>query len=171
MTDAKPLIHAIEHGDVEAARKLLMAHPNMATGDDGEGWTPLLSACRLRDVELVQTLIQLGANVNARNNINPQSGEGDNFPLWFAANQKKPGRVEVAKILVRHGAQVNAVGEFGETPLHQAASWNNADIAEYLIGAGANVNAEILPGKTPLILALKFNFDEVARVLREGGAR
>lgn len=171
MNDAKPLIHAIEKGDIKAAQGLLITHPSMATGDDGDGWTPLLSACRLRDVELVQTLIELGANVNLRNHLNAKNGEGDNFPLWFAANQKQPNRIEVATLLVEHGAQVNAVGEFGETPLHQAASWDNADIAKYLLSIGANVNAEILPGKTPLSLAIKFGFEDVAQVLRRHGAR
>ena len=168
--DAKPLIKVIEQGDVEAAQALLAADPALAAGDDGEGWTPLLSACRLRNVELVQTLLDLGADVNRRNYVNLKSGEGNNFPLWFAANQKQPNRVEVAELLLRYGAQVNAVGEFGETPLHQAAAWNNADIAAYLLESGANVNAEIVAGKTPLSLAMKYNFEEVADVLRKWGA-
>lgn len=167
----RQLIQAIDKGDLESAQELLAANPALATSDDGGGWTPLMSACRLRDVPLVRTLLDLGAGVNVRNRPDPQSGEGDNFALWFAANRKQPNRVEIARLLVQHGAQVNAVGELGETPLHQAAAWNNADIAEYLLSVGAYVNAEILEGKTPLSLAVKYEFAEVAEVLRKHGAR
>lgn len=169
--NVKQLIETIATGDAITALDLLSATPELATEHDGGGWTPLMSACRLRNVELVQSLLLLGANVNQRNLPDPKSGEGDNFALWFAANQKQPNRVEVAKLLVAHGAIVNAVGEFGETPLHQAAAWDNADMAEYLISIGANVNAEIMSGKTPLSLAIKYNFEDVAQVLRTYGAR
>ena len=165
------LIETIENGDVITAMHLLSETPELATGHDGDGWTPLMSACRLRNVELVQRLLLSGAKVHQRNLPDPKSGEGDNFALWFTANQKQPNRVEIAKLLVEHGAMVNAVGEFGETPLHQAAAWDNADIAEYLISIGANVNAEIISGKTPLSLAVEYGFEDVAQVLRTHGAR
>lgn len=168
---AKQLNETIANGDVVTALHLLSSTPELATGHDGGGWTPLMSACRIRNVELIQKLLLLGANVHQRNLPNPKNGEGDNFALWFTANQKQPNRVEVAKLLVEHGAMVNAVGEFGETPLHQAAAWDNADIAEYLISVGANVNAEIISGKHPLSLAVKYNFEDVAKVLRAYGAR
>jgi ankyrin repeat protein len=167
----RELIGLIEQGQADKAKELLRANPELAKGDDGEGWTPLISACRLRDVELVQLLLESGANANQRNWITPSNGEGDNFPLWFAANQKRPNRVEVATLLLEYGANVNMVGEFGETPLHQAAAWDNADIAEFLLQNGAYVNAEIIEGNTPLHLAEKYGFEEVATVLKRYGAR
>jgi len=167
----RELIGCIERGEVSKAKELLEENPDLAKGDDGDGWTPLIAACRLRDVELVRTLLESGAKVNQRNLIDSHSGEGDNFPLWFAANQKRPNRVEVATLLLEYGANVNMVGEFGETPLHQAAAWDNADIAEFLLQNGAYVDAEIEPGKTPLSLAEKYGFDEVATVLERFGAR
>lgn len=167
----RTLIGHIERGEAVQAKELLIDNPDLARGDDGDGWTPLIAACRLRDVELVHLLLVNGAKVNQRNLIDSQSGEGDNFALWFAANQKRPNRVEVATLLLQYGANVNMVGEFGETSLHQAAAWDNADIAEFLLANGAYVNTENLPSKTPLFLAEKYGFSEVAAVLERYGAR
>lgn len=170
-TDVWAFCEVIDRFDFETAKRLLAQNPALAKGMTEGGWTPLMSASRTRDVELVQNLLELGAKVNQRNLADAESGEGDNFALWFAANNKRPNRVEVAKLLVKHGAQVNAFGEFGETPLHQAAAWGNADIAEYLISEGANVNAEGIEGKTPLAVALEFDKNDVAEILRKHGAK
>ena len=158
-------------GDVGRAMALLEATPNMATGEDEEGWTPLMSVCLLRHVPLLEKLLELGANVHTRSPFDVESGKGDNPPLWLAANQNRPFCVEVSAILIEHGALVNVVGELGETPLHQAATWNHAELAEYLISMGAYVNAEIVDGKTPLAIANMWNNEEVAAVLRSYGAR
>lgn len=171
LPNVQELIGTIRRGEVEKAQQLLSETPQLATDSDEDGWTPLMVACRLRDVSLVKTLLDLGAPVDARNRLNVQSREGSNFALWFAANQKQPNLVEVARMLVEHGAQVNMAGELGETPLHQAAVWNNADIAEYLLTVGASVDAETTAGKTPLHLALQHGFYGVAELLGRHGAK
>ena len=52
---------------------------------------------------------------------------------------------------LRDGANVNAVNEFGETPLHRLAFWGNAETAQLLLGrSDTNVNAVANNGDTPL---------------------
>ena len=65
------------------------------------------------------------------------------------------------------GADVNAKGEEGETPLHTAVSNDHKEIAELLIKEGANVNAKYKNGFTPLDLAK----GETADLLRKHGAK
>jgi ankyrin repeat protein len=58
-----------------------------------------------------------------------------NTPLHEAAD------AAVARLLVEHGADVNADGWMGATPLHRAAQHGRADVAELLIRHGADVHA------------------------------
>src|SRR5690242_2037081 len=51
--------------------------------------------------------------------------------LHYAAN------VAVARVLIEKGADVNAAGWMGATPLHEAAGEGRADVVELLIGSGA----------------------------------
>lgn len=48
---------------------------------------------------------------------------------------------------------INAKDNEGNTPLHIAAEWANANLAQYLINQGANVKAKNNSGKTPLDFA------------------
>ena len=58
--------------------------------------------------------------------------------LHKAANN---GYEEIVKLLLAHGAEVNAISHKGHTPLHRAAR-GHKEIAELLLTHGAEVNAE-----------------------------
>ena len=55
--------------------------------------------------------------------------------------------VEIAQVLLEHGADLRRQDRYGETPLHYAASRGRIDVARLLIKHGADVNARfrILP--------------------------
>ncbi|HWK54055.1 MAG TPA: ankyrin repeat domain-containing protein, partial [Hyphomicrobiales bacterium] len=64
--------------------------------------------------------------------------EDEQTPLMLAANV---GVLPVAKLLVDHGADVNAVEQWrGQTALMWAAAGNHGEVAELLIAHGADVN-------------------------------
>lgn len=51
------------------------------------------------------------------------------------------GSVEKARLLLDHGAEVDAIdGEYQSTPLGFAARWNRREVALLLIGRGADAN-------------------------------
>lgn len=58
-------------------------------------------------------------------------------PLHLAAMN---GDVSVVKLLLQHGAKVDADDGSGQTPLFLAANWSRYDAVELLIEHGANVN-------------------------------
>jgi ankyrin repeat protein len=72
--------------------------------------------------------------------------------------------VETARYLLEHGADVNAVGEFGWTPLHAASYQGLTDVIELLVSKGANLEAKDKLGQTPLSIALSV-------LTKEAGAR
>ena len=72
-------------------------------------------------------------------------------PLFLAA---RGGNIDLVRVLLRHGANVNSVGAAQQiAPLHWAAHKEHSDIAMLLIEFGANVQLKDKEGRTPLCLA------------------
>ncbi len=69
-----------------------------------------------------------------------QAAPGDGNPLIMAAAY---GHLELASLLVRHGADVNGIVYGDETPLINAARSNRLEVARYLIAQGADVNLAV----------------------------
>ncbi|MCC6003801.1 MAG: ankyrin repeat domain-containing protein [Thermofilum sp.] len=113
------------------------------------------------DTARVRKLLRKGANVNAK------YGDSDLTPLHWAAFL---GHVDVVRLLLEHGAEVNARNKYGETPLHRAAAYGRADAARLLLEHGADVNARDEYGWTPLHVAALQGRADVARLLLEHGA-
>jgi len=87
-----------------------------------------------------------------------------------------PNGVEMVRLLIAAGADPNARtagGKFAETPLHWAASSDDADVAAALIDGGADVEAPggSIVGGTPLDNAVGYRCWNVARLLVQRGAR
>ena len=70
----------------------------------------------------------------------------------FAARE---GHVEVARLLLDAGSEVNAVDKNDITPLFMAISNNRIPMARFLIERGANINAKDWYGRTPLFAAIE----------------
>ena len=86
-------------------------------------------------------LIKNGADVNAKDNNRQET------ILHEMAHQ---GKLEIAKILLDNGANINEEDIQGFTALHVAAEFNQVEIAELLIEKGADVNAKSVTLFTPL---------------------
>jgi ankyrin repeat protein len=61
--------------------------------------------------------------------------------------------IEIAKLLIERGADVEAKDKWGRTPLYYACLNDNLECAELLIDAGADVGAKDRFERTPLDLA------------------
>jgi hypothetical protein len=122
----------------------------------------LLDAARNGDTARVRELLRKGANANAKD-------RGGWTPLHWAAFW---GHVDVAKLLLEHGADVNAKESvYDATPLHVAAATGHADVARLLLEHGADVNAKYGDSDlTPLHVAALYGHADVARLLLERGA-
>jgi len=120
--------------------------------------TPLLRAASEGHLEVVQLLIDNGADVNARTT-------GGGTPLHYATSH-----LEVVRRLLDNGADVNVKGHKGATALHFAAAKGNVAVARLLIERGADVNARDLSGQTPFQLAARYHHVEMGQVLFEAGA-
>ena len=88
-------------------------------------------------------------------------------PLHEAANN---GYVDVAKLLIKAGADINKGDRIGWTPLHEAVRNGHENVANLLIEAGADINKGDGDGKTPLHLAAERGHENMAELLIEAGA-
>jgi len=70
------------------------------------------------------------------------------------------------KLLLEAGADVNAAGEYGETPLHCAASTGDLEMVKLLLEGGAKPEALDSEGKTPADLAAARGNLEVLNYIR-----
>jgi hypothetical protein len=82
----------------------------------------------------------------------------------------KDNDLEIARIAIEAGADVNAQDLNGDTPLHHAARYNCRKIAELLVSQKANVDAKNSYGDTPLHLAVEWRNKDFAYYLVRLGA-
>ena len=119
----------------------------------------LIEAANKGDSEVVEALLDSGADINARDEQNQTA-------LHQAANR---GHTLVVKLLLERGADVNAKNLFGQTPLLAPVYRGSLDIVRALLGAGADVEARSeLSGQTPLLSVSGFRTKVVEALLEEG---
>jgi len=98
----------------------------------------------------------------------------NNVLLGVIENWSEFSDIDLVKIILASGADVNARNYDGNTPLILAAdiddSENSIDLIELLIKAGADVNAADDYGWTPLLIAVINDNLEATKVLLNHGA-
>ena len=87
---------------------------------------------------------------------------------WHIASQE--GHLEVVKILIEHGAEIEAIYKDGYTPLYIASQNGRLDVVEYLISQQANINMSCHHGSSPLYIATQQGQLDVVNLLLQKGA-
>ena len=101
----RPLIHrAVGRGDIETVKQLLEADPSLVNVRNELTNQPLHEACWAKQAAIVELLINNGADVNAR-------GDFAETPLHYAVWDGGEEAARIVSILLRHGADIEAVDE------------------------------------------------------------
>lgn len=97
--------------------------------------------------------------------VHSRDGAGDTL-LHHACRY---GDLESARILIDAGADVNATGEHGATPLHMAAkNGTSPELVRYLLEKGAFIEARDANNDRPIHLAIPLK-DSVVQLLVDAG--
>jgi ankyrin repeat protein len=135
---------------------------------DGGGQAVLPLAAGAPQPEIVQLLLDAGADPNGRSSVNVEDvGMLASAPALTHAILAN--NLEVVELLIDRGADVELAESGGDlTPIHVAASLDRAPMIEILLKNGANPDP---PGnKTPLHIASEIQKVRSAQVLLDGGA-
>ncbi|KAF4019086.1 hypothetical protein G4228_010527 [Cervus hanglu yarkandensis] len=140
---ARELFEACRNGDVERVKRLVTPEKVNSRDTAGRKSTPLHFAAGFGRKDVVEYLLQNGANVQARD-------DGGLIPLHNACSF---GHAEVVNLLLRHGADPNARDNWNYTPLHEAAIKGKIDVCIVLLQHGAEPTIRNTDGRTALDLA------------------
>ena len=163
-------INAQENGDsvILAASKCdtstvktWIASGSKVNTTDEHGNTILMYAVEVNCTELVDYLLSLGANVNAK------VKHGGGTPLMTASFK---GHVALVRKLLVAGADVNAKDQAGWTALKNAVVYQQNDVIKVLIEAGADISTQDNNGEPLLITAATVNNIDMVKLLLASGA-
>lgn len=137
---------------------------------DGDGTSTLLWAAAIGIASTVEKLIEMGANVDARD-VEGRTALMHAAKEDFAFSEY----TAVYRSLLRAGADVDAADKTGATAVAWVARDGKPELVTQLIEAGANVNTKDSQGKTPLMEAMHQSFaesqyEEVTECLVDAGA-
>ncbi|XP_058693363.1 poly [ADP-ribose] polymerase tankyrase-1 isoform X2 [Poecile atricapillus] len=139
----RELLEACRNGDVTRVKRLVDTGNVNAKDMAGRKSTPLHFAAGFGRKDVVEHLLQTGANVHARD-------DGGLIPLHNACSF---GHAEVVSLLLCQGADPNARDNWNYTPLHEAAIKGKIDVCIVLLQHGADPNIRNTDGKSALDLA------------------
>ncbi|XP_041124125.1 poly [ADP-ribose] polymerase tankyrase-2 isoform X4 [Polyodon spathula] len=139
----RELFEACRNGDVERVKKLINPENVNSRDTAGRKSTPLHFAAGFGRKDVVDYLLQNGANVHAR----------DDGGLISLHNACSFGHAEVVNLLLRHGADPNSRDNWNYTPLHEAAIKGKIDVCIVLLQHGADPTIRNTDGKTSFDLA------------------
>jgi ankyrin repeat protein len=205
----RPLLMALINGHLPVVNLLLKREADV-NADDFWGRTPLFTAVEFRNrdlrnrdlisapvdraafLEVIELLIERGANVNARTREWPYNRTSFTSDLsWVDMTGQTPflraalaGDTTVMRLLLAHGADPNIATFEGTTPLMAAAgvNWTVAqtytespqallDAIQICLDHGADVNAVNSMGVTAMIGAANRGSNDIIRFLHSKGAQ
>ena len=140
---------------------------------DHNGWTPVTNAIYKDDLNILQLIIERGADINFVDSFTPlikaistnkietvkvliANGANVNLGPLSAAVYKN--YFKIVKLLVENGALINLHNSIGKTPFHSAILHKNMSIITYFLENGANLISRTKNNNENAIeLALKKN--------------
>lgn len=150
-------------GRTDLVREMLAANKALVQLMSHDGWTPLHLAAFFGHKDAAAMLLDAGANVIERS-TNPMA----NMPLHAGVAGRN---FELVKLLVEHGAPVNARQHGGWTPLHGAAQNGDLAMVAFFLEHGADVNERADNSQLPMDLALTKGHQEIVNLLEQHGAK
>ncbi|VEN59219.1 unnamed protein product [Callosobruchus maculatus] len=136
--------------------------------EDGQEYTPLIVAARYGNESVVRILLSCDPNLEVEGTVKFDGYiiEGASA-LWVAACA---GHLNIVKLLIKHGADVNHATKTNSTPLRAACFDGRLDIVRYLTKHKADIHIANKYNNTCLMIASYKGHLDVVSFLLETGA-
>lgn len=167
---SSPLLYAIDYEAVDFANILIQNNADVNIADN-KSMTPLILASKNNfELDFYKKLINNKANLNATIADTAADWNDPGFSaLHFACSDYD--KIELAKLLVKSGADINIKDVHSYTPLHIACANNNYNLIKFLIENGAAINDKDIDGLTPLHFSCIYSkSSEIPELLVKNGA-
>lgn len=129
---------------------------------NASGYGPLAMACRWGSKERVRELLALGADPDARSDSRYQSS-----PLMEAT---RDDNVEIARMLLAAGADVNLRDRHGDHALNWAAFFGHPAMVRFLVEHGSRLDFTGQSPENALQIATREGHQEAASILKAAAA-
>lgn len=172
----KKLYKAIENNNFKEVKSLISKGVNVnqiisiETPDISNKGTPIIFASILGNKDIVELLIENGADINSKVTNGAHTGY---TPLMFASWF---GNKEIVELLIKNRADLNSKSLFGAhmgyTALMLSSASGQKDIPSLLIESGADVNnsKEFQNSQTALMWASMYGHKELVELLISKGS-
>lgn len=162
----------------EAVVKMLLGNGADVKKEGESGETALHWASAKGRKDIVRLLLGAGADVNvaaarAKCDVDVLAPEDfDTLRYWlrYLSDCEKQSQAMAAGQSLQVMGAIRVAFAAGDTPLHSAAQWGQAEIVRLLLSNGAAVNAANQCEQTPLHYASAFRHKEVVELLVDAGA-
>ena len=152
----RQLNDACSNGNFPSVRSLVSSGASVDFQDGGyEGLTPAIWCCYRGHSEILQFLLEHGANAELADSYGYT-------PLIWAARFNK---YECTAVLVRHKVVLDAITLYGQTALWWASYEGYLPIVQLLVQSGANIERASNGGRTPIAIARENNCTAVVAYL------
>ena len=156
------LILAVTKGSFAAVTALLQKpDTNLDLVDHADGKSALILAAERNDREMVDVLLQKGADPMVRDR------RGGGTALLRAVDL---GLFGVSETMLQHGVPIDCADDDGRNPLHSASLHGWGNVVQLLLDHGAAINAQDVNGTTPLHDASHDGRHDVCKILLDAGA-
>ena len=144
--------------------QLLSDNKEISFGKLEDGQTLLISAICRQDFDSIPLLLEKGVDVNERNT------PGDTALCCLLQFAPRSRAMEIAKLFLTHGADINTTNSRFQTPLQIACFRNYSKVAELLLDHGGEANVKNDHSLSPLHYATKNNNGKLVEMLLQYGA-
>lgn len=153
-------------GDTQQVSALVSAQADLKDAFSPDGYHPLGYACFFGHRALFDYLMTIGADVNA-----PSRNAMKVCPIHSAAATNDPElALYMVQSLIDKGADVNALQQGSNTPLHEAGQRGHAELIDALLAAGADKSLRNDEGNNAVGLACMAGYHHLAFKLAPGPA-
>lgn len=162
LADSSTLLAWAVESQEPASVRLLLAHNAIPTKQTAQNlsFSPLFLACQYGNAEIINLLLDAGADVNDVN--------ADGITAFALCAGSAPNNIVTR--FIEQNVNITQADKLGQTPLMRAAATGKSDNVRLLLSSGADINRVTKKGFSPLFFALKSPNKRLPIILIEAGA-